>query len=164
MGARLMPEFSPELDLAISTRLSADTTLTGLLGAATNIYNGYFPNTDAVSSAPYVVFHVAGGKAENSMDCRTFEITLVVTFHVRKRPVAGGDSIATCCSIMTRIEGDWHNNQPPGYGIEHWQPTLSTSAWEVNPWIYEGWESMVDDEDMLKYLLTFRTFVSKRMS
>lgn len=127
-----------QLEADISARLLADTTLTGLLGSSSAIYNQYVPDETAF---PYVYYVVTSAASGDGFRLGKMDYMIDVHWCVEERSNANSyDPVVRGRAIEVRIFGDWLSQSAgtaPTYGINRWQPTLTGSGWSASVCVFK---------------------------
>lgn len=148
-----------QLEADIRARLVADSTLTGLLGAATSVFNQYTP-PDTVF--PFVWYVMENTENVEAFRTASIECSFSVHWAVEERSNSY-DPVARGRAIEARVFGDWHLQSAgtaPTYGLNRWQPTLTGSGWSSG--IVE-WEGTRPDhsEGVMSWYQEFKVRISK---
>lgn len=121
-----------ELEGAIRDRAISDTTLTGLLGSSSSVYNLVAPEDTAF---PYVVYEIEIGTVDDHFRTARERIEWRMKWVIEERPNSGiPDPVARGMAIEARVYGDWTaqaGGTSPTYGFHRWLPSLG-SGWNAS--------------------------------
>lgn len=161
---------------AIDTRLSADSTLTALLGNGSSSirFQTVPPATNPSGTTyPMVVFKWKASIPDDALSTRREQIEFDIEIYVEEQPASGADGVLTFFKIRERIIGDWPEqaNRTPTYGLDRWIPDFSAQTGDTAT-SYAG-EMIVrgdarDESDFedgkLKMVIPFKTAMDLRSS
>jgi hypothetical protein len=141
----------------VYSRLTADTTLTGLLAAGTgSIFQEMLPlNADT----PAVTFTMEVNTPADAFRARVRSLGLQVSVFIERAPanVAGlGTPMDYAQSIITRIIGNWPDKAAgvqPDFGLDRWNAAAS-SPWAFSAMAHVDIRENHTDE-FLQYILGF---------
>lgn len=150
-----------QLEDDIRARLVADANLTGLLGAATSLYNQYVPPDTAM---PYVVYDMESAETDDAFRTARYIAGFRVHWYVAERDNANAYSpVVRGRAIELRIMGDWTAQTAgtgPTFGIQRWKPTLTSSGWTAD--LCE-WQRTVADHTggVMHWIAEFKVGIAK---
>jgi hypothetical protein len=171
-----MSLFIPALWYAINARLSADTTLTALLGSngANNIVNTFPPIAvdPPGTSYPLVVFKFVSADTDDALRTRRYDMMFEVHLFVSEKSTS--DSLLLMSKIHERVLGDWPESSAsppvPAYGLDRWQADFTSQsgdyATSYSPEIMEHTSTIEsssdDDRGLRQWIMTFKVALDYR--
>lgn len=158
----------PQIWLAISTRLVADSTLTGLLsnGANSLYYGDHPPRQGTANAYPYITYTTEETASDPHQDAIVLRRVVRVNIYLARRSTSATlDSVSVAASILTRIEGDWfeQSTRVPTYGLDRHLLVLSGSTgWTAGTMtmLTSGEEH---GDDHLHYWIEFEVHSTRRI-
>lgn len=141
---------------AIYTRLTGDSTLTGLAtGGIRHFYS--VASEPENSQTPYVVFTLDLGEHKHTSRGEAWEIITNITVSCPRTT-----TFQTVTDIMERINGDATTRADitPSIGLHRWTPSLSGS-WTAEMMACTDGTSLTTDPDWFHYTLEYRNWLSR---
>lgn len=146
------------IELAVKTRLQADTGSGGLLNSSAPLITGvWVSNAPAGNTAPYCVIDVASEKSDNAFTKDIYSVEFWVHTFVARH--GNATPLQTASDIMARIFGDSAAGAVPSYGL-HRHPLSLSGSWTATNAECTG-AFAEHDENVYHYYQIFRLTVSK---
>jgi len=164
----------PALLNAIGTRISADTTLTAMLGAPTNVTASFpVPAVDPEgTSYPLITFAPVGSINDDTFEGRLELHTIEVHIFHQTMSLVDSMPLAKMIQIRDRLLGDWvcQTTRIPTFGLDRWTPTfpavtgIAQTDYVADIMVFKSWVDATgfDDSGVREFVLTFEVRLEKR--
>lgn len=154
-----------EIKKAVQSRLTGDTTLTGLL-SATNPIVDEIGTPETASMYPYLVRHWHDAAVDDTFSMSHFEQRFDVQARLGAKQSYGVSSspMNRLDAILKRVVGDWEeqSSHSASYGLHRWSPgSLGSTGYTAVDCRLVGGPSTVQEDNVLGVAVTFAVNVYK---